>query len=258
MPFQFFFCIFFLSTLQLFAQPKVTVVQGAIVRGDSTKKEMALIFTAHEYGDGLAQIRTTLQKEKVKGSFFFTGRFYRNQQFRTEIKRLLKEGHYFGPHSDQHLLYCDWNKRDSLLVKRDSFAHDLAQNLDAMMANGLPILTPHLFIPPYEWWNDSIASWSKAQGFLLFNFTPGIRTNADYTFPEMGASYKSSDWILHWLKQTLSATPQKLNGAIVLIHTGTDERRKDKLYERLSEIIRLLKTNGFVFKRVDALLGNQK
>ena len=235
-------------------QKNFTVVQGAVVRGDSLRKEISLVFTADEYGDGLAAIRKTLKKEDVKGSFFFTGRFYRNPSFQKEIKKLHRDGHYLGPHSDQHLLYCDWNKRDSLFVTRDSFAHDLVRNLEAMATSGLPIHTPHFFIPPYEWWNDSIAAWSKAQGMLLFNFTPGIRTNADYTFPEMGASYKSSEWILNWLKETLATDPKKFNGAIILIHAGTDPRRKDKLYQQLRAIISLFRMQDFRPTRIDELL----
>lgn len=251
-----FFLLFIGFIHQAEAQQKnFTSVQGAVVRGDSQQKEISLVFTADEFGDGLAAIRKTLKKENVKGSFFFTGRFYRNPSFQKEIKKLQRDSHYLGPHSDQHLLYCDWNKRDSLFVTRDSFAHDITQNLDAMAASRLPIHTPHFFIPPYEWWNDTIASWSKAQGLLLFNFTPGIRTNADYTFPEMGASYKSTEWILNWLRETLASDPKKFNGAIVLIHAGTDPRRKDRLYEQLSAIISLFRMQDFRLRRIDELLS---
>jgi peptidoglycan/xylan/chitin deacetylase (PgdA/CDA1 family) len=251
----FFFCLLaFLFNCVQAQQEKFTYVQGAIVRGDSTKPELSLVFTADEFGKGLSPILKTLKKEGVKGSFFFTGRFYRNKAFQQEIRALANEGHYLGPHSDQHLLYCDWTKRDSLLVTRDSFERDMTQNLAAMKANGVLISTPHFFIPPYEWWNDSIAAWSKAQGLQLFNFTPGMRTNADYTFPEMGTSYKSSEWIINWLKDIIATNPEKLNGAIVLIHAGTDPRRKDKLYNRLLEIILLLRKHNFQLKRIDDLL----
>jgi len=236
---------------------KATIVQGAVVRGDSTKKEIALVFTADETGDGLVQIRKTLLKENVKGAFFFTGRFYRNPAFKKEILRLQKNGHYLGPHSDGHLLYCDWQKRDSLLVTRDSFRMDIRRNFEAMKTIGIPVSKPQLFIPPFEWWNDSIAQWSTAEALQVFNFTPGIRTNADYTWPELGTAYKSSEWILAWLQESLAKSPAMFNGGIVLIHAGTDERRKDKLYNRLTEIIRQFRAAGFQLKRIDELLQNR-
>lgn len=231
-----------------------TVVQGAIVRGDTSQKQLSLVFTGDEFGEGLQAIANTLQAENVKVGFFFTGRFYRNTAFQPAIQNLQSQGHYLGPHSDNHLLYNDWTKRDSLLVSRDSFSVDLHRNLATMRSLSLPVYPGHLFIPPYEWWNDSIAAWTGAEGLRLFSFTPGMRMAADYTYPEMGTSYKSSEWLVNWLKEVVAASPQKLNSAILLIHAGTDPRRKDKLYDRLKEVIQLLKKNGFAFRRIDELL----
>lgn len=229
-------------------------MQGAVVRGDSNQKKVALIFTADEAAEGLPLIRQILKDECVKGSFFFTGRLYRNKKFTKDIKNLVRDSHYLGPHSDQHLLYCSWTKRDSLLVSRDSFEHDMAQNKLAMQNAGVVVRKPHFFIPPFEWWNDSISVWSAAQQLRLFSFTPGIRSNADYTWPEMGAAYKTTNWIMNWLKETLTTQPRQFNGSIILVHADTDPRRKDKLYGRLKELIVLLKKAGFSFKRIDQLL----
>jgi endoglucanase len=41
---------------------------------------------------------------------------------------------------------------------------------------------------------------------------------------------------------------------VLLIHAGTDPRRKDKLYNRLDELISYLKKEGYSFKKIDALL----
>jgi len=232
----------------------ITYSYGGIIRGDSTKKEIALVFTGDEFGDGLSFITETLKKQNIKGSFFFTGRFYRNQLFQPYIKQLYKNGNYLGPHSNNHLLYCDWSNRDSLLLTKQTFTLDMKQNLEAIKSLGIDIFKMHYFIPPYEWWNDSIAVWSREEGLQVINFTPGIRTNADYTYPEMGDLYKSSDWIMQSLTQFAEQNKSNLNGTIILIHAGTDARRKDKLYNRLNEVINYLKSKGYHFKRVDELL----
>jgi len=39
-----------------------------------------------------------------------------------------------------------------------------------------------------------------------------------------------------------------------LIHAGTDPRRKDKLYNRLKELIAYLKKEGYALKKIDELL----
>jgi peptidoglycan/xylan/chitin deacetylase (PgdA/CDA1 family) len=232
----------------------LTYSHGGIIRGDSTKKEIALVFTADEFGEGLPAIIKTLQRQKVKGSFFFTGRFYRDKKNQSYIQQLNKNGNYLGPHSDEHLLYNDWSNRDSLLITHEQFTADMQENLNTIQQQNIAIHHPQYFIPPYEWWNDSIAAWSKELDLKLFCFTPGIRTNADYTYPEMGNPYKSSEWILQSLKNQFSQNKNAFNGAIILIHAGTDPRRKDKLYNRVDELIDWLKEEGYSFKRIDELL----
>ena len=145
-------------------------------------------------------------------------------------------------------MYASWIKRDSLLVTQLQFNTDLENNLQAISALGIDTSGPHYFIPPYEWWNDTIAAWAKQQGWSLTNFTPGIRTNADYTWPQMGKAYMSSSEIIASIKRG------KLNGAIILIHAGVDPRRKDKLYDHLDELLTWLESNGYRCLRLDQLL----
>jgi len=224
---------------------------GAIIRGDSTQKKIHLVFTGDEFADGGEKIRTVLAQEGVKASFFLTGNFYRNPQYTSLIKKLKKDGHYMGPHSDQHLLYCDWTKRDSLLVTQTAFVNDLKANYTAMEAFGISKPAAPYFLPPYEWYNQTIANWTKAQGLQLINFTPGTRSNADYTYPQMGKSYKTSAEIFQSITAFNQAKPNGLNGFILLLHIGTDARRMDKFYNRLPKLIAYLKNKGYKLDRID-------
>lgn len=228
---------------------------GAIIKSvNPAEPSVSLIFTGDEYGEGLPIIQEILAKEKVKAGFFFTGRFYANKKFTKTIKTLEKEQHYLGAHSNDHLLYNDWANRNKLLVSYDSFSTDLDKNFAAMENLGINTQQRKLFIPPFEWWNDSVASWCNWKGLELFSFTPGTYTNADYTWPEMGSSYKTNAILMNQLK-TLASTPGKLNGNILLLHVGTDPRRKEKLYNELPAIIQLLRKNGYRIKRIDELIN---
>jgi endoglucanase len=233
-----------------------SISHGAVVRGDSTRKMVALVFTGDEFGDGLPAITKALHKHKVTGSFFFTGRFYRNPVFQPTLRQLYRQHNYLGPHSNAHLLYAGWTRRDSTLVTADSFYTDLQTNLAAIHALGIDTSGPHYFIPPYEWWNDTVAAWSHSIGWQLINYTPGIRTNADYTYPEMGRSYLGSDAILQSLQQVHATRPASLKGAIILIHAGTDPRRKDKLYNRLDQLLNWLQSNGYQCLPISKLLSD--
>ena len=226
---------------------KVELAAGGIIRTDRTKKEIHLVFTGHEFADGGEAIRGVLKKHSIKASFFLTGDFYRNPQFAGLLSALKKDGHYLGAHSDKHLLYCSWEKRDSLLVTKEAFCRDLLDNYREMEHFGVKRTDARFFLPAFEWYNDTIASWTKELGFVLVNITPGTYSNADWTHPELGDQYLSTDTIFARILRFERSRPDGLNGFLLLTHIGTDPRRKDKFYSRLDELVTTLKNKGYRF-----------
>jgi len=227
--------------------------EGAVTRGDIRKKDIALVFTGDSFGDGGEFIASTLAEKKVKASFFLTGNFYRNKAFASVISKLKTQGNYFGSHSDKHLLYCDWDKRDSLLVNRREFQTDLLNSYVAMKKFGITKKDAAYFLPPYEWYNDSIAEWTSNLGLQLVNYSPGTISHADYTTPDM-KNYKSSTEIYKSVMEYELVSPGALNGFMLLTHIGTEAARRDKFYLLLPKLIDELKAKGYEFKRVDELL----
>jgi peptidoglycan/xylan/chitin deacetylase (PgdA/CDA1 family) len=233
--------------------PRFKYEQGAIVRGDPQAKKLALVFTGDEYADGAGVIADALQKQNVKASFFFTGRFYRNPAFKSAILRLRRDGHYLGAHSDAHLLYNDWNDRNKLLVSREEFEKDLTKNYAAMQKFGIAKRDAQFFLPPFEWFNRSISDWTAAFGLQLVNFSSGTGSNADYTTPAM-KNYASSEAIFNKIKNYEAQDANGLNGFILLLHVGTDAGRTDKFYNRLHELIDFLKSKNYQMVRIEQLL----
>lgn len=227
---------------------------GGIIRGDTAKKEIALVFTGHKYADGGNFIAHFLRQSHLKASFFLTGYFYKH--YPELIRKLKKGGNYLGSHSYRHLLYCSWENRDSLLISKAAFIKDLDSAYALMKKFGISRKNAPYFLPPYEWYNDSIAAWTKNIDLQLVNFTPGTYSNADYTYPQMKERYLSSDTIfsriLHYEKQDQHG----LNGFILLSHIGTDSRRTDKFYKMLPTLTNTLKQLGYEFVTIDKLLGS--
>ncbi len=243
------------ETENLSVKKNEIISHGGIIRGDTTSKKIALASTGDGFADGGNFFAKVLKEQHIQGSFFLTGNFYRNKKFRGIIKKLKEGGNYLGSHSDKHLLYCDWDKRDSLLVTHQEFTQDLLNSYKELKKWGIEKAQAHYFLPPYEWYNDSIAIWTKQMGLQLVDFTPGTRSNADYTYPEMGKKYLGADTLLHSILQYEIKSTNGLNGFILLIHLGTDPRRTDKLYNHLPELIKELKSRGYQFVRIDELLN---
>lgn len=234
---------------------KYTIEQGGIIRGSNVLKNIALIFTGGDFNDGCDYIEKVLSKKNIKANFFFTGDFYQCPDNKKLIKKLVKNGCYLGPHSDKHLLYCSWEKRDSLLITKDKFISDLLANYERMKQFGIIKENAAYFMPPYEWYNDSISIWTKELGLTLINFTPGTLSNADYTIPSM-KNYQTSEEIFNSITDYERNNPEGFNGFFLLLHIGTHPDRKDKFYFRLEELIDFLERRGYSFLRIDEMLNN--
>ena len=134
-------------------------------------------------------------------------------------------------------------------MSKEEFSTDLLANYSAMESFGIKKRDARYFIPPYEWYNDSISEWTTQLGIQLINFSPGTRSTADYTTPDL-KNYRSSEEIM----QSIKAKGNDLNGFILLLHIGTDPGRTDKFYQRLDELIEFLRSRKYEMVRVDELL----
>ncbi|SEJ09835.1 Peptidoglycan/xylan/chitin deacetylase, PgdA/CDA1 family [Cyclobacterium xiamenense] len=227
---------------------------GAITRGDRQEKSLSLVFTGHAYAEGAEFIRKALQEQRVPASFFFTGDFYRNPDFNEQIRALQADGHYLGAHSDRHLLYASWDDRNDLLITREQFVADLMANYKELARFGVSMEEAPFFLPPYEWYNDSIALWTQEMGLQLINYTRGTLSHADYTTEDM-PNFRSSEAIFDSIRDWESFGAAGFNGFILLVHIGAGPGRADKFYHRLPALLTLMREWGYSWVPLKELLG---
>ncbi len=220
---------------------------GAVIRTDTTLKNIHLVFTGGDFADGGEIILNTLKKHTIRAAFFLTGDFYRNKYFQKIIRRIKKEGHYLGAHSDKHLLYAPWSKRDSVLVRRIDFMEDLIANYKEMAQFGVKISQAAYFLPPYEWYNSTISQWTKSMGLQMVNFSPGTLSTHDWTYPKSKSKYRTNEEIYQSILDYETQSNCGLNGFILLTHIGAHPDRPDKFYLRLDEMLTELASRGYHF-----------
>ncbi len=232
---------------------RFTFTHGGVIRGPRDRKELALIFTGGDFAEGVGHVAETLAAEKAPGSFFFTGDFLRQPENQSAIRRLVRDGHYLGPHSDAHLLYCPWENREQTLVTREEFRADLEKNLAGLAAFGVARASIRWWIPPFEWFNRDQSRWSLEMGVRLFCFTPGTLSHTDYTEDD-ARNYRASQAIWDSVFDYEAGAEDGLNGFLLLMHVGAGSRRTDKFFLRLGALIRELRSRGYELRPVDELL----
>jgi peptidoglycan/xylan/chitin deacetylase (PgdA/CDA1 family) len=225
---------------------------SAIIRGDVRAKKLSLVLTGDKRGEGTEVILDVLKNHEIKAGLFVTGNFVRDEQLQRLLQRAIVEGHYVGPHSDSHPLYCDWKQRDKTLITREFFVRDLEKNIAGLHQLGAMRGTmPRLFIAPYEWYNGEQVRWARELGVTLINFTPGSGSNRDYApegDPRFVPSRRIYDDILAYEKKD----PHGLNGFVLLLHLGSG--RKDPFHLLLGQLCDELSKRSYEFVRIDELL----
>ncbi len=229
-----------------------TFVEGGVTRGDTSKKQLALVFTGGDFGEGSQHILDVLARRGARANFFVTGDFIRKPDLVAHLRRMVTDGHYLGPHSDAHALYAPWEDRSKTLVTEAFFKTDLRKNINDLRKLGaLKGPGPVYFIPPYEWYNADQARWAREMNVLLFNFTPGSGSNRDWA-PESHKSFAPSAKIYEDILTYERKDPHGLNGFILLLHLGSE--RTDKMFLLLEPLIEEIQRRGYEFVRIDELL----
>lgn len=231
---------------------------GGIIRGPKERKHIALVFTGDEFAEGGETILNELAQRQGRASFFLTGTFLQNQGFKPLVSQMVADGHYLGPHSDKHLLYCAWDETRRTLVSEEEFTNDLLANAAKIPGQGLGERRfSRYFLPAFEHYNREIADWTRQQRWTLINYTPGTRSNADYT-GEGDTNFVSSQVIFDSIVKREREDPNGLNGFILLLHLGSGPGRADKFHLRFGELLETLGGKGYQFVRVDELLGPRR
>lgn len=231
-----------------------TYSEGAIVRGPVDRKQIALVFTGHEFAESAGPILDVLDRRGMRASFFLTGDFLRDPEKARLVERMVRDGHYVGAHSNAHLLYAPWTGPKKTLVSREEFVKDLEANYAELARFGITRDKARYFLPPYEWYTTEIAEWTRQMGLTLVNFTSGTRSNADYT-EEGSAQFVASEEILRSILDREEKDEHGLNGFLLLLHVGAGPGRADKFHLRLDEVVGKLKDRGYSFVRVETLLA---
>lgn len=219
---------------------------GAVVRMDTLQPDVYLIFSADSMFEGAPHALDVMAERNIKASFFFTGNFLRDSRNNDIVERVRREGHYIGPHSDGHILLAAWDGKRTSLVTPDSLIDDLRRNYAELRRHGISPDSATVVLPPFEWCASEHTDAYRRNGYLPINPSPEITTYRDYTTPDM-PEYRSSERMLDELYQT--EKQRGLNGAIIILHLGTQDVRTDKLYHHLDAIVDTLTARGYRFAR---------
>lgn len=201
-----------------------------VTRGPAGRKRIALTFDDVPDPRFTPQVLETLSRHRVRATFFVVGSRARQQP--ALVKRMIREGHLIGNHSDTHVLFTERSVA--------SFGRQIDRTDQTLYR--LTGIRPRFIRPPYGAITSQQVAWARKRGYIVANW------NVD-----------SVDWrntpsaaILANIKKSLQP------GSIILLHAGGGRGQDlSGTIEALPKLIARLKRQGYTFVTLDELLGQR-
>lgn len=188
---------------------------------DTKEKKIAISFDASWGADNTLKLLDTLDKYKVKATFFLVGRWV--DEYPNETKEIFKRGHEIGNHSDKHPTMTKLSRED--MIKEIS-------NCDAKLMS-LTGKGTTLFRCPEGAYNDSVIETVEGTNHYC------IQWDVD-----------SIDWKAQGAELEYERVIKKVKpGSIVLFHNNAKYTP-----ENLPRILEKLKSEGYKFVKISDLI----
>lgn len=201
---------------------------GAYYKGDPNEKVLYLTFDNGFEAGYTEQILDVLKEEDVKVTFFLTGHYLTSAT--DLVKRMIKEGHIIGNHSDKH--------PNMARLSPEGMMKEW-QNFDRKLKELTGIERTYYFRPPEGAFSEKLLEVGNQHGYTHIFWSIAFR-----------------DWDTDQKKDANYAYQQLVSqlhpGAIILMHTVAQHNA-----DALQDFIKEAKRQGYTFATLDDLVLNR-
>ncbi len=249
-----------LQTIVLtYATPTLQYLMKEVRRGPLNKKEIALTFDGGSTNNAADEILDALKAHDVHCTFFLTGEFIR--RYPGTVKRILQERHEVGNHtwSHPHLTSFAKDRKHTTLpgITSEKIRQELSKTASLFkLVTGQEMA--RFWRAPYGEYNAEILRWSAEAGYKHVAWTVGrgweeTMDTMDWVADKNSTAYHSADEITEKILKYGNGKKYGANGAIVLMHLGTN-REEDYPHQKLPEIIEGLRKQGYRLVKMSELI----
>jgi len=221
-------------------------------------KNISITFDGDTNASSARQILEVLRENRIKTTFFLTGRFI--GRYRDLTRRIAEEGHEVGNHTFTHPHLTTYGINRKPALRPGITSNTLKAELDKTARLFKEVtgrdISP-LWRAPYGEINNDILEWASESGYRHIAWTYHKRTRQSMDSLDWVADKNSSLYLTTGeIKERLTSfldSEGRANGGIVLMHLGT-ERTNDILHERLDDIINSVTARGYGLVPVSRLI----
>lgn len=236
-----------------YKNPLIETLRQSIYRGNTQRRQLSLTFDGGSLENGAREILTILAEKNIVTTMFITGQFI--EKYPDLVLEIVNAGHEVANHTynHPHLTTYEENRRHRTGegVNR-AFLHRQLIRTDSLFT----ALTGCKMLPfwraPYGEVNQEILDWAAETGFMHVGWTRGFDTR-DWVSDPASPAYMTPEEVYQSIIAKDNGS-SGLNGAIVLMHLGT-ERQTEKMFSMLPDLINDLQLRGYETVPVSNLLN---
>jgi len=244
----------------LYNSPRIAALSKNTTRGDRSLRSVALTFDGGSADNSAPSILDVLRNEGVRTTIFLTGQFIR--KYPDIVRQIAGDGHEVGNHTFSHphlTTFAENRKHDTRPgITRELLQRELIKT-DSLFYAVTGARMKKYWRAPFGEQNKTIRTWAAEIGYRHIGWTQnngsgGNMDTRDWVSDESSELYLTGDEIRERLLAFERDDPHGANGAIILMHLGSD-RKDDFAAQTLPAIIHDFTNRGYAVGTVTEILG---
>lgn len=225
-----------------------------VTRGPLDRRAVYLTFDGGSSANVAEDILRILNQRNVKATMFLTGQFIERYP---ELTRLMtQDGHVVGNHTYSHphlTTFAATRRHQTLKGVTREFVHAQLDKTDALYREATGRGMTKVWRAPYGEHNAEIRRWAREAGGVHVGWTQGL-DSLDWVAKKDSPLYAPMRQILQRLASFGEGTRHEANGAIILMHLGSERAPDERLPVILDDLIAEYTRRGYVFRTAEDFL----
>lgn len=238
----------------LLAQRLPASPNESFTRGPLEQPQLVVTFDGGSNDRGAREVLDALRERGIHTTIFLTGEFIENYPELT--RQIVADGHEVGNHTytHPHLVRFE-NHRGITRMTRERFESELLRTSGRFREVTGRDMAPY-WRAPYGEENAELRKWAAALGYVHVGWTSGPKYNLDaldWVSSRRSRNFHEPDQLARRILNFDIANRTTLNGAIILMHLGSDRPADEQMNRALPSLLDELARRGFRFVKVSEL-----
>jgi len=225
-------------------------------RGSVTRKQVSFTFDGGSNSKAAENILDILKKHQVQSTVFLTGEFIETNP--ELVKRILADGHEVGNHLYRHAHMVDMQTMTSAYSK-EAFLDEIEQ-VEKVFHKVTGKTMNKFWRAPYGEVTPEQVGWARERGYTHIGWTTtktATLDTHDWVSDPTSKLFKTPDQIATKIMNFEKSDPNGLNGAIVLMHLGSERDAANMAHKALPTLFQHLEQKGYRLVPVTELINTE-